>query len=105
MPVSWYSTEAHMKSCRNKKGSAAPYLIILRIIALARGFLFMRMNWRRFKAEAGFTFTIIAIIVILILILVLVVRHKIRKAKKEKEKAAKEAEKLAAEQGKEEPEK
>ena len=48
--------------------------------------LFIKLNWRRFKAEASFGFTVAAVFLAVILILFLMIRHSIRKARKEKEK-------------------
>ena len=70
----------------NKKGGATVYLIIIALLVLGIAALFIKLNWRRFKAEASFGFTVAAVFLAVILILFLMIRHSIRKARKEKEK-------------------
>ncbi len=70
----------------NKKGGATVYLVIISILVIAIAFLFIKLNWRRFKAEASFGFTVVAAVLAAILILFLMIRHSIRKARREKEK-------------------
>lgn len=70
----------------NKKGNATVYLIIIALLVIAVISMFVKLNWRRFKAEAGFGFTVAGIAIAVLLILFLVIRHSIRKARKEKEK-------------------
>ena len=83
----------------NKKGGATVYLVIIALLILGIAALFIKLNWRRFKAEASFAFTIVAIVLVLLLIIFLMIRHSIRKARKEreKEKARIEREKFEAE--------
>lgn len=71
----------------NKKGSAKVYLIIAIIIVIAIASIFIKLNWRRFKAEASFGFTMAALAVFLLAIIYFVIRFNIRKARKAKEKA------------------
>ena len=70
----------------NKKGSATVYLVVIALIAIAVISMIIKLNWRRFKAEASFGFTVAAIAIAVLLILFLMIRHSIRKARKEKEK-------------------
>lgn len=70
----------------NKKGGATVYLVIILLLVLCIAGLFIKLNWRRFKAETSFAFTIVAAVLAVILILFLMIRHSIRKARKEKEK-------------------
>lgn len=83
----------------NKKGGATLYLVLLAIVVIAIASVFIKLNWRRFKAEASFAFTVAAIIIVVLLVIFLLIRHSIRKAKKEKEKekARLEKERLEAE--------
>ena len=83
----------------NKKGNATVYLVIIAIIALLVTFLVVRLDWRRFKAEAGFVFAMVLIVIAILLVIILMIRHIIKKSRKEKEarKAAKEQEKLEKE--------
>ena len=83
----------------NKKGSATVYLIIIALLAIAVAAMFIKLNWRRFKAEASFGFAVAGVVIAVLLILFLLIRHSIRKAKKEKEKekARLEKERLEAE--------
>ena len=82
----------------NKKGNGTVYLIIIALLAIAVAFMFVRLNWRRFKAEASFGFTVAGIIIAVLLILFLMIRHSIRKAKKEKAKEQARLEKERLEQ-------
>ena len=82
----------------NKRGGAAVYLIILLLIAAAVAFVFLRLNWRRFKAEANFAFTIGCMVIAVLLIIILLIRHSIRKARKAKEKELARLEKERLEQ-------
>ena len=70
----------------SKRGNATVYLIVLGILVIAVASMFIKLNWRRFKAEASFGFTVAAVIIAVLLILFLMIRHSIRKARKEKEK-------------------
>ncbi len=70
----------------NKKGNATVYLVIFLILAVAVAGLFIKLNWRRFKAEASFGFTVAAVIIAVLLIIYFMIRHSIRKARKKKEK-------------------
>ena len=70
----------------NKKGGATLYLVIIALLAIAVISMFIKLNWRRFKAEASFGFTVAGIAIAVLLILFLMIRHSIRKAKKEKAK-------------------
>lgn len=81
-----------------KKGSATVYLIILVLIVIAVASLFIKLNWRRFKAEASFGFTVAAVIIAVLLILFFMIRHSIRKAKKKKAKEQARLEKERLEQ-------
>ena len=83
----------------NKKGNATVYLIIIALLAIAVAFMFVRLNWRRFKAEASFGFAVAGVIIAILLILFFMIRHSIRKAKKEKarEQARLEKERLEQE--------
>ena len=82
----------------NKKGNATVYLIIIALLAVAVAAMFIKLNWRRFKAEASFGFTVTGIVIAVLLILFLLIRHSIRKAKKEKEKEQARLEKERLEQ-------
>ena len=74
-----------MKKLRERKGSATVILIaVLAVILIVIG-LYIRLNWRTFKAEASFGFAIAMLIVALIPIMYLLIRHSIKKARKEKE--------------------
>lgn len=83
----------------NKKGNATVYLIIIALLAVAVAAMFIKLNWRRFKAEASFGFAVAGVVIAILLILFLMIRHSIRKAKKEKakEKARLEKERLEQE--------
>ena len=70
----------------NKKGNATVYLVVIVLLVIAVASLFIKLNWRRFKAEASFGFTVAAVIIAVLLILFFMIRHSIRKARKEKEK-------------------
>ena len=83
---------------KDKKGSATVYLIIIALLAMAVSYLFIRLNWRRFKAEASFGFAVAGVIIAVMLILFLMIRHSIRKAKKEKAKEQARLEKERLEQ-------
>ena len=78
----------------NKKGGATVYLIIITLLAIAVAYMFIRLNWQRFKAEASFGFAVTGVVIAVLLILFLLIRHSIRKAKREKERARLEKEKL-----------
>ena len=82
----------------NKKGGATVYLVILGILVLAIAAIFIRLNWRRFKAEASFGFAVSGTVIAVLLILFLMIRHSIRKAKKEKAKEQARLEKERLEQ-------
>ena len=83
----------------NKKGNATVYLVIITLLAIAVAVMFIKLNWRRFKAEASFGFAVAGIVIAVLLILFLMIRHSIRKAKKEKmrEQARLEKERLEQE--------
>jgi uncharacterized membrane protein len=82
----------------NKKGSAAVYLILLLLVALIIAGVYIRLNWRRFQAEASFGFTVAIIVIAVLLIIFLMIRHSIRKAKKQKAKEQARLEKERLEQ-------
>ncbi|MBQ6500963.1 MAG: hypothetical protein IJI87_06285 [Mogibacterium sp.] len=82
----------------NKKGNATVYLIIVALLAMVVAYLFVRLNWRRFKAEASFGFAVAGVIIAVMLILILLIRHSIRKAKREKAKEQARLEKERLEQ-------
>ncbi len=82
----------------NKKGNATVYLIIIALLAIVIAYMFVRLNWRRFKAEASFGFTVAGVIIAVLLILFLMIRHSIRKAKKKKAKEQARLEKERLEQ-------
>ena len=82
----------------NKKGNATVYLIIIALLSVAVAAMFIKLNWRRFKAEVSFGFTVAGIVIAVLLILFLLIRHSIRKAKKEKEKEQARLEKERLEQ-------
>ena len=83
----------------NKKGGATVYLVIILLLFLLIAGMFVKLNWKRFKAETSFALSVIGIVVALLLIIFFLIRHSIRKAKKEKEKekARREREKFEAE--------
>ena len=83
----------------NKKGNATVYLVIILLLVIAVATLFIRLNWRRFKAEASYGFAVAGIVIGVLLILFLMIRHRIRKAKREKarEQARLEKERLEQE--------
>ena len=83
----------------SKKGGATVYLVIIALLLLAIAGLYVKLNWKRFKAETSFAFSIAAIVIVLLLIIFFLIRHSIRKARKEKEKekARLEREKFEAE--------
>ena len=82
----------------NKKGSATVYLVILILVAVIIAGVFIKLNWRRFKAEASFGFTVAVIIIAVLLIIFLMIRHSIRTAKKQKAKEQARLEKERLEQ-------
>lgn len=82
----------------NKKGNATVYLVIILLLVIAVAALFIRLNWRRFKAEASYGFAVAGIVIGVLLILFLMIRHSIRKAKKEKAKEQARLEKERLEQ-------
>ena len=83
----------------NKKGSATPYLVIAALLVIVVAYIYIRLNWQRFKAEASFGFAVAGVVIAVLLILFLMIRHSIRKAKrkKAKEQARLEKERLEAE--------
>ena len=83
----------------NKKGGATVYLVIILLLFIAIVGMFLKLNWKRFKAETSFALSVIAIVIVLLLVIFLLIRHSIRKARKEKEreKARLEREKFEAE--------
>lgn len=81
-----------IKNIRKKDGNATVYLILAAAAVIVVALLYVRLNWQRFKVEAGFGFTIAVIVIIALLILLLMIRHSIRKAKKERERRKLEAE-------------
>ena len=82
----------------NKKGNATVYLVIFGILVVAVAALFIRLNWRRFKAEASYGFAVAGVVIAILLLLFLMIRHSIRKAKKEKAKEQARLEKERLEQ-------
>jgi len=74
-----------MKKLTNKKGSASTVLIVVLIVALVILGIYIRMNWRVFKAEASFGFTLGVLVVLAVVIIYLLIKHKIKKAGKERE--------------------
>ena len=70
----------------NKKGNATVYIVIILLLVIAVAAMFIRLNWRRFKAEASYGFAVAGVVIAVLLILFLMIRHSIRKAKKEKAK-------------------
>lgn len=84
---------------RNKRGGATVYVIIALLIVLAVAGMFVKMNWRRFKAEAGFAFTMVAIVVVILFVVILIISRSIKKAKIERDQK-----KLAKERAKHEEE-
>ena len=85
----------------NKKGSATIYLILIMVFLLAIIGIFIRLNWRRFKAEASFGFAVTMLVIATLLIFFLMIRHSMKKAKKERLEK-KEAEQLEKEAEKQE---
>ena len=77
----------------NRKGSATVYLIIALLVMIVIAALIIKLNWKRFTADASFGFAVAGIIIVILQIMFLMIRHSIRKAKKERalKKAAKEA--------------
>ncbi|MBQ0018703.1 MAG: hypothetical protein KBS63_05850 [Clostridiales bacterium] len=82
----------------NKKGSASTVIILVVLVIGAIIGLYLKLNWKRFKADASFGFAIAAMGIAILLIIYLCIRSKIKKAKKRKakEKEAKEAAEKAA---------
>lgn len=70
-----------------EKKKGGPKLILGVIIAAVVfiAFLIIRLNWQRFKVEAGFGFKVAVIIIVALLIIFLLVRHYIKKAQKNRE--------------------
>lgn len=68
----------------NKKGNATVILVIVLLIALGIAGLFIKMNWRRFKAEASFGLTVAVIVIAILLILFILIKRSINKASKER---------------------
>lgn len=83
----------------NKRGNATVYLIIILLVVLGIASIFIKLNWRRFKAEASFGFTVAAIVIVILLVLFILIKRSINKAKKEREQK-----KLAKERAKHEAE-
>lgn len=81
----------------NKKGNATVYLIVILLIFLGIASMFIKLNWRRFKAEASFGITVAVVVIVLLLILFILIKRSINKAKKEREQK-----KLAKERAKHE---
>ena len=81
-----------MKNLKRKNGNATIYLVINVALVVMLAFLYIRLNWQRFKVEAGFGFAVAVIVVVVLLILLLLIRHSIKKAKKEREQKRLEAE-------------
>ena len=68
----------------NKKGNATVILVIVLLIALGIAGLFIKMNWRRFKAEASFGLTVAVIVIAILLILFILIKRSINKGGKER---------------------
>ena len=68
----------------NKRGNATVYLIIVLLVFCAIAALFIKRNWRRFKADASFELTIAVAAIIIILILFFLIKRSINKARKER---------------------
>ena len=86
MDISAHTEEEDQMVIRNRlknnnRGSATVYLAaaVIGAVALIVAFMFIRMNWRRFKADAGFAFEMAVIVLIVLLVILLLIRHSIRK--------------------------
>ncbi len=82
----------------NKRGNATAYLVIILLFVIAIAAMFIRLNWRRFKAEASYGFAVAGVVIAVLLIIFLMIRHSIRKAKKKKAKELARLEKERLEQ-------
>ena len=89
-----------MKKLRDRKGAATVTVILVAalVVALFVIGLYIKLNWRTFKAEASFGFAIAMLIVFLIAAIYILIRLSIRKSRKEKEKAKLEKEKARLEE-------
>ncbi len=87
-----------MKKLKDKKGSATTIIIIVLLIALGLLGLYIKMNWRVFKAEASFGFTLGVLVVLAVVLIYVLIRHSLKKAKKEREQAKLEKEQAKLEQ-------
>lgn len=80
----------------DKKGGAKVYVILtlLVVLVLAIAGMFIKLNWKRFKAEASYGFTItmlvIGLIVALILLIWILIKRAQRKKRKEQERLERE---------------
>lgn len=86
-----------MKKLMNRKGSVSTVLIVVLIVALVLVGIYVKMNWRVFKAEASFGFTLGVLVVLAVVIIYLLAKHKIKKAGKEREVRKLEKEQAALE--------
>lgn len=93
-----------MKKLTSKRGSASTVLIVVLIVALVILGIYIRMNWRVFKAEASFGFTLGVLVVLAVVIIYLLIKHKIKKAGKEREARKLEKEQEALEKKESAPE-
>ena len=53
-----------MKNLKRKNGNATIYLVIIVALVVVLAFLYIRLNWQRFKVEAGFGFAVAVIVVV-----------------------------------------
>ena len=88
-----------MKKLRDRKGSATIVIVVILAVLLIVIGLYIKMNWRAFKAEASFGFAIAMLIVVILLARFILIKHSIKKSRKEKE-LAKEQKRLEKEQEK-----
>ncbi len=84
----------------NKNGGAKVYVILtlLVVLVLAVAGMFIKLNWRRFKAEASYGFTITMIVIGLIAAVILLIWILIKRAKRKKKKEQARLEKERLEQ-------
>jgi uncharacterized membrane protein len=87
------------KLIKDRKGAATITIILvaaLVVILFVIG-LYIKLNWRTFKAEASFGFAIAMLIVFIIAAIYILIRLSLRRSRKEKEKARLEKERLEQE--------
>ena len=65
-----------LKKLKDRKGSSATVIIVvILVVALFIIGLYIKLNWRTFKAEASFGFAIAMLIVFILLLIFVLIKH------------------------------